>query len=67
MKAADCKNCDGCQFQNMGESGWCYLFESSPEQLPCSQHDKFEVERKAAKEMFKRNPALFLFPFMINK
>lgn len=46
--AATCEKCAGCKHRNHGEAGaWCYMFQDSPEELPCSQHDKFEPLRKA--------------------
>lgn len=41
------RGCDGCQHQRNAEKGsFCYMFANKPEELPCSQHDSFESQRK---------------------
>jgi hypothetical protein len=42
--ASGCSACDGCQWQREGsQDGWCYMFQSAPDQLPCAQHDALGV------------------------
>lgn len=57
--AKNCSDCDGCQWQDIGdENGWCYMFEDEPENLPCSQHDKFAVDREIFELIVKKNPII---------
>ncbi len=57
--ASRCSSCDGCQWQHEGEAGnWCYMFESAPETLPCTQHDKYEVEREAVTAIVRKHPSI---------
>jgi hypothetical protein len=59
-----CDGCDGCQWQHEGSGGnWCYMFQSAPDQLPCAQHDKFEIERAAMSAMIQKCPAII--PMMV--
>jgi hypothetical protein len=47
LGASTCVKCEGCQHRNHAEAGgWCYMFAEAPEELPCSQHDKFEDARR---------------------
>lgn len=62
--ASRCSSCDGCQWQHEGKAGnWCYMFESAPDQLPCTQHDKFEGERRTMAAMIRKCPAII--PMMV--
>ena len=62
--ASRCSSCDGCQWQHEGEAGnWCYMFQDAPENLPCSQHDKFEGERRVMGAMIRKCPAII--PMMV--
>lgn len=57
--AATCSSCDGCQWQAEGEAGdWCYMFQDAPETLPCTQHDKYEVEREAVTALVRKHPSI---------
>lgn len=57
--ATSCSSCDGCQWQHEGEAkNWCYMFAAAPTQLPCTQHDKFEGERRAMGAMIRKCPAI---------
>lgn len=49
--AASCEKCEGCQHRDHADRGaWCYMFAEAPEELPCSQHDKFaDLRRKMGK------------------
>jgi len=64
LRAASCSACDGCQWQHEGSQGnWCYMFQSAPDQLPCTQHDKFDAERLAMSAMIRKCPAII--PMMV--
>jgi hypothetical protein len=65
LGAASCSACDGCQWQHEEGRGnwWCYMFPSAPNQLPCTQHDKFEIERMAMSAMIRKCPAII--PMMV--
>jgi hypothetical protein len=39
------------------------MFQSAPDQLPCTQHDKFEGERRAMGAMIQKYPAII--PMMV--
>jgi len=39
------------------------MFHSMPDQLPCSQHDKFKIERMAMSAMIRKCPAII--PMMV--
>jgi len=64
LGAASCEACDGCQWQHEGQSGsWCYMFQTAPDHLPCSQHDKFKIERMGMSAMIRKFPAMI--PMMV--
>ena len=57
--------CEGCRHHNEEQDGdYCYLFRDAPEELPCKQHDKFEVEQKAMTSLVKKRPEILAM--MIN-
>lgn len=56
--ATECEACNGCKHQNHLDDGWCYMFENAPDDLPCAQHDKFEVKRKVTCAIVGRHPVL---------
>lgn len=59
LGAASSPACDGCQWQHTGELGiWCYMFHSKPDELPCTQHDKFKVEQMAMAAIIRKCPAI---------
>jgi hypothetical protein len=56
--AYNCDGCSGCSWAEKHSGGWCHMFKHAPDELPCSQHDKFAVEREVMNEMVRRNPAV---------
>ena len=55
--ARGCRDCDGCSHvDDPHGAGWCYMFESPPDVLPCAQHDKFKVQRNATAMLAKQHP-----------
>ena len=57
-KSHNCSACHGCQYAGNRHGGWCYMFEHAPDNLPCSQHDCFSLEREIASAIIRKNPGL---------
>lgn len=53
----DCSGCIGCSHIDT-DHGWCYMFLTPPDILPCGQHDKYKVERAVMGKLIKRYPWL---------
>jgi len=54
-----CSACDGCQWQDRGENGnYCYMFETPPIMLPCTQHDKFKDARDMIASIVRDRPEI---------
>ena len=63
--AAPCSPCDGCQWQHAGEAGnYCYMFQSAPIMLPCTQHDKFKETRDMLSAVVRKRPAILAMMVM---
>jgi len=54
----DHSGCRGCQWRGANHGGWCYMFESEPSNLPCAQHDKFQIERDITQAFLRKHPEM---------
>lgn len=54
------KECLDCTHSKQREDNgnYCYMFEKSPEHLPCGQHDKFAEARRLTGNLIRKNPAI---------
>lgn len=50
--------CEGCQWRSGEPGAWCYMFDKAPKELPCAQHDRFEVQREVTQAALRRHPEL---------
>lgn len=46
MNSSNNEKCVGCKYITGDNSSYCYMFETSPEILPCAQHDMYAEQRK---------------------
>ncbi len=51
-------NCEGCQHIRNADDfiGFCYMFDTEPETLPCGQHDKYKEVRQATAALLVKSP-----------
>lgn len=58
IRAYGFDGCENCKWAEADSDGWCYHFHKAPEVLPCTQHDKFEMERLVTTTILKKHPEL---------